>query len=303
LIGYYKPRAEYSLEDSYATGNVVSTGSLTIYCSAGGLIGFWDQYGLASDGHIKNVYSTGSVSAPNLPAEAVGGLIGQINYGTGVVALNAYWDTETSGQATSAGGAVGKTTAELQTLATFANWSIATPAAYTDEVWYLVPGKDYPRLAWQGLPAPEEPTPTPTATSGTLPGPLPVRFVVQTYAGQPLANITVTATPLESTGPWSWLYDLFGISGDADLTGTVLAGTTDSGGGIVFPLIKTVKYRVDVTDASRGINTSITLYPQEDAVVISVWPQEPAGPRATSHSTPRRRPGAPGSGSATRPPA
>ncbi len=275
LIGYYEPRAEHSLEDCYATGNVVSSGSSTDYCSAGGLVGLWDQYYLVLDGHIKNVYSAGSVSAPNLPAEAVGGLIGQIDYGTGVVATAAYWDTETSGQATSAGGATGKTTAELQTLATFAGWNIATPAAYTDEVWYIVPGEDYPRLAWQGLPAPEEPTPT--ATSGTLPGPLPVRFVVQSYTGQPLANITVTATPLESTGPWAWLYDLFGISGDADLNGTVLAGTTDTGGGIVLPLIKTVKYRVDVTDASRGIDTSITLYPQEDAVVISVWPQEPAG--------------------------
>ena len=277
LIGYYEPRAENSLEDCYATGNVVSSGSYAGYCSAGGLIGLWDQYQLVLDGHIKNVYSTGSVSAPNLPAEAVGGLIGQIDYGTGVVATAAYWDTETSGQATSAGGAVGKTTAELQTLATFANWSIATPATYTDEVWYLVPGKDYPRLAWEGLPTPEEPTPTATPTPGTLPGPLPVRFVVQTYTGQALDNITVTATPLESTGPWSWLYDLFGISGDADLNGTALAGTTDTGGGIVFSLIQTVKYRVTVTDASRGIDTSITLYPQEDAVVISVWPQEPAG--------------------------
>lgn len=275
LIGYYEPRAEYSLDDCYATGNVVSSGSDARYCSAGGLIGLWDQYELVLDGHIKNVYSAGSVSAPNLPAEAVGGLIGKIKYGTGVVATAAYWDTETSGQAASAGGAVGKTTAEMKTIATFAGWNIATPAEYTDEVWFIVEGEDYPRLAWQGLPAPEEPTPT--ATSGTLPGPLPVRFVVQTYAGQPLENITVTATPLESTGPWAWLYDLFGISGDADLNGTVLAGTTDSGGGIVFPLIKTVKYRVTVTDASRGIDTSITLYPQEDAVVISVWPQEPVG--------------------------
>ena len=220
-----------------------------------------------------NCYSTGLVTATNVPddlIEYLGGFSGD-----GDVPSSCFWNTETSGQAASTGGAVGKTTAELQTLATFAGWNIATPAAYTDEVWYIVEGEDYPRLAWQGLPAPEEPTPT--ATSGTLPGPLPVRFVVQSYTGQPLANITVTATPLESTGPWAWLYDLFGISGDADLNGTVLAGTTDTGGGIVLPLIKTVKYRVDVTDASRGINTSITLYPQEDAVVISVWPQEPAG--------------------------
>ncbi|HQN91490.1 MAG TPA: GLUG motif-containing protein, partial [Methanoculleus sp.] len=177
LIGYYEPRADYSLEDCYATGNVVSSGSSTNYCSAGGLIGLWDQYNLVLDGHIKNVYSTGSVSAPNLPAEAVGGLIGQIDYGTGVVATAAYWDTETSGQAASAGGAVGKTTAEMQALATFANWSIATPAEYTDEVWFIVEGEDYPRLAWQGVPSVSPPPVasfTASPTSGTAP--LTVQF-------------------------------------------------------------------------------------------------------------------------------
>jgi len=273
LIGNYDP-SEGVIEDSYATGSVVCRG-VESYCSAGGLIGAWDQHSLISGEYVKNSYSSGRVEVSNLPPEAAGGAIGKV-FNPGVGAIATYWDTETSGQAASAGGAVGKTTAEMKTIATFAGWNIATPAEYTDEVWFIVEGEDYPRLAWQGLPAPEEPTPT--ATSGTLPGPLPVRFVVQSYTGQPLANITVTATPLESTGPWSWLYDLFGISGDADLTGTVLAGTTDSGGGIVFSLIQTVKYRVTVTDASRGIDTSITLYPQEDAVVISVWPEEGRSP-------------------------
>ena len=251
-----------SITDCYATGSVTADGGHHI----GGFAGEGSQ-------SIVNCYSTGLVTATNVPDDLIEYLGGFS--GGGDVPSSCFWNTETSGQAASTGGAVGKTTAEMKTIATFAGWNIATPAEYTDEVWFIVEGEDYPRLAWQGLPAPEEPTPT--ATSGTLPGPLPVRFVVQTYAGQPLANITVTATPLESTGPWAWLYDLFGISGDADLNGTVLAGTTDTGGGIVFSLIQTVKYRVTVTDASRGIDTSITLYPQEDAVVISVWPQEPVG--------------------------
>jgi PKD repeat protein len=251
-----------SITDCYATGSVTADGGHHI----GGFAGEGSQ-------SIVNCYSTGLVTATNVPDDLIEYLGGFS--GGGDVPSSCFWNTETSGQAASTGGAVGKTTAEMKTLATFAGWNIATPATYTGEVWYIVEGEDYPRLAWQGLPAPEEPTPT--ATSGTLPGPLPVRFVVQSYTGQPLANITVTATPLESTGPWAWLYDLFGISGDADLNGTALAGTTDTGGGIVFSLIQTVKYRVTVTDASRGIDTSITLYPQEDAVVISVWPQEPVG--------------------------
>ena len=64
--------------------------------------------------------------------------------GTGVVATAAYWDTETSGQATSQGGATGKTTAEMQTLATFADWDIATVQNHGSEVWYIADGEDYP---------------------------------------------------------------------------------------------------------------------------------------------------------------
>ena len=114
--------------------------------------------------------------------------------------------------------------------------------------------------------------------SGGVPAVAPTRFVIQTYSGQALANVTVTATPLESTGPLSWLLDLFGISGDVDINGTVLTGTTDTRGGIVLPLIRSVKYRVDVTDPARGIDTSITIYPQEDEVLLSVWPQETPSP-------------------------
>mgnify|MGYP003764676023 CR=1 FL=1 len=196
LIGYYEPRAEYSIEDCYATGAVVSSGSDARFCSAGGLIGLWNQDSLASDGQIKNVYSTGSVSAPVLPAEVVGGLIGQIKYGTGITE-DCFWDTETSGQATSAGGATGKTTAELQTLATFAGWNIATPATYTDEVWYIVEGEDYPRLAWEGLP--------------TLP---PVAaFSAAPTSG--IAPLTVQFTDASTGSPTAWSWN-FGDGGTSD---------------------------------------------------------------------------------------
>jgi hypothetical protein len=40
----------------------------------------------------------------------------------------------------------------MQTLATFADWDIADPLTYTEETWYIEPGKDYPHLAWEGVP-------------------------------------------------------------------------------------------------------------------------------------------------------
>jgi hypothetical protein len=58
---------------------------------------------------------------------------------------NSFWDTETSGQATSAGG-TGKTTAEMQTESTFtdAGWDFTT-------VWDIEDyfGINYPFLRWQ----------------------------------------------------------------------------------------------------------------------------------------------------------
>jgi hypothetical protein len=68
---------------------------------------------------------------------------------------NSFWDIETSGQSTSAGG-TGKTTAEMKNLATFAGavWDIVavdhgeTNPAYT---WNIVDGETYPFLGWQSV--------------------------------------------------------------------------------------------------------------------------------------------------------
>lgn len=99
-----------------------------------------------------------------------------------------------------------------------------------------------------------------------------LRLIVMDYVGQRFDGVTVTATPLESTGPWAWLEDLFGVPGTVDVQNEVLTGTTGSDGGIVFALIESVKYRIDITDPEQGISTSITLYPKEDEVPIYIWP-------------------------------
>jgi len=99
-----------------------------------------------------------------------------------------------------------------------------------------------------------------------------VRFVVLDYVGQRFNNVTVTATPLESTGPWAWLEDLLGIPGEVDVENEVLTGTTGTDGAIVFTMVESVKYRVDITDASQGISTSITIYPKEDEIPVYIWP-------------------------------
>jgi hypothetical protein len=75
----------------------------------------------------------------------VGGLIGEIGLSGGLPTTDVsdcFWDTQTSGQSTSAAG-TGKTTAEMKTLSTFtdAGWD------FTD-IWEM-PTSDYPRLQWE----------------------------------------------------------------------------------------------------------------------------------------------------------
>jgi len=134
--------------------NSYSTGDVEASRRAGGLIGLnsgtvsnsysrasaaaaWYAGGLVAEnsGSVSNSYSTGSVTG----TLEVGGLVGG---GPGTV-TNSFWDVETSGRTTSAGGD-GKTTAEMQDMATFvdAGWDIDTTSLAD-------PTGGYPFLAWQ----------------------------------------------------------------------------------------------------------------------------------------------------------
>lgn len=82
-----------------------------------------------NDGTITNCHSTGSVTG-----SYDGGFCGH-NDDT---ITNCFWDTQTSGQATSSGG-TGKTTAQMKAEATFTNWNF-------DTIWTINEGQDYPKL-------------------------------------------------------------------------------------------------------------------------------------------------------------
>ncbi len=86
-----------SITNSYSRANVTNNDSRTA-----GLVG-------SNTGTITKSYSVGAVSGP-----ISGGLV---SFNSGTI-TNSFWDTQTSGQATSAGG-TGKTTAEMKDEATF----------------------------------------------------------------------------------------------------------------------------------------------------------------------------------------
>ncbi|HTV30857.1 MAG TPA: MBG domain-containing protein, partial [Xanthobacteraceae bacterium] len=150
LVGIVDPGSTVS--NSYATGAVVEGSSVDV----GGLVG-------VNGGAISNSYAMGAVGGGN----EVGGLVG-INIGTisdayavgavsanfnagGLVGYNqagivtdGYWDTETSGQSTSAGG-IGMTTAQLQG---------TLPGGFGNTVWGTGAGL-YPYFLWQYPTTPE----------------------------------------------------------------------------------------------------------------------------------------------------
>jgi len=138
------------IESSYATGNVSGTQYIA------GLSG-WNYNG----GVIRDSYATGSASGSQYiaglvawnysngssvvnsyalglvtGASNVGGLVARDD-GSGVN-VNAYWNTETSGQPTSASG-TGKTTTEMKSRAAYPNHDF-------DNVWGIREGETYPYL-------------------------------------------------------------------------------------------------------------------------------------------------------------
>jgi hypothetical protein len=148
-IGGLVGKSDGQIRDSYSTSTVIG------HSSVGGLVGdnmIW-RAGWRP-GLISRCYSTGSVIGNSI----VGGLVGQNKYdeddfgpgGEGIV-TESFWDTQTSVQATSAGG-TGKTTVEMQTANTFldAGWDfVGETANGTDDIWWILEGLDYPRLWWE----------------------------------------------------------------------------------------------------------------------------------------------------------
>ena len=137
------------ITDCYATGN----SSCTTPYLMGGFVGY------ISGGTVSNCYSTGTVPASG---NFIGGFSG---YGA---ADNCFWDTETSGKATSSSG-VGRTTAQMKTQSTFsgAGWNFTTP------IWLIVGSNNngYPYLVWQqfvAVPTISSFTPTSAATGATV---------------------------------------------------------------------------------------------------------------------------------------
>ncbi len=128
------------IENSYARATVSGNDSV------GGLVGD-NTYIPRIKGTIAKSYSTSFVSGK----KNVGGLTYR-SHTAATTSDDCFWDGQTSGQSTSNGG-IGKTTAEMQTASTFLNagWDFMGETANgAEDIWWILEGKDYPRLWWEG---------------------------------------------------------------------------------------------------------------------------------------------------------
>jgi len=146
-----------TISNCYATGSVSgmmgvgglmgsNSGEISNCYSSGDVSGVYYVGGLVgeNDDTVTNCYSTGSVS----DGSCVGGLVGYNDSGT---VSASFWDTQTSGQTTSAGG-TGLPTAEMQMQVTFtdAGWDfVGETTNGTEDIWAICEGVDYPKLTWQ----------------------------------------------------------------------------------------------------------------------------------------------------------
>lgn len=125
-----------TINDCYSRASATSSNNET-----GGFVG-------KNTGTITNSYSTGVPLSQN-NNQYEGGFAGN---NTGTI-TNCFWDTQTSGQGSSAGG-TGKTTEQMTTQSTFID------AEWSNETWFMDAGfnNGYPYLHWQneGTPLPVE---------------------------------------------------------------------------------------------------------------------------------------------------
>jgi hypothetical protein len=156
LVGSNAPGG--SISDSYATGSVTGTFNGNVWGEGiGGLAG------TNSNGTIANAYSTGFVTfnaGYSGSGYGIGGLVGAVNTNAGGgTTTNSYWDTQTSGQTASAGGAA-RSTAQMKQQATFVGWDF-------QNIWSIQAGA-YPQL--RPVTSGNHLTPPPTTTNPVVPG-------------------------------------------------------------------------------------------------------------------------------------
>ena len=152
-----------TVSDSYSTGIVTRSlpadpGWTATSEHVGGFVG------RNSRGQVTNCYSTGSVHYQGVVDDPTDkGFAGWVDTEGDYLMTGNFWDTEASGQSSTAGEATGKTTVEMMNIATFTDtdtegldepWGmtgVASGETNPAYIWNIVNGQTYPFLSWQSV--------------------------------------------------------------------------------------------------------------------------------------------------------
>ena len=163
LVGLIN-RSNPQIRAAYATGAVSASGTGTN--RLGGLVGYADT-SVSNYPRIAASYAAGAVSASGSGSNTLGGLVGAVATTARPVFTNVYWDTEATGQATSAdlAGDTAQTTDALQGPTDYTDiysaWNIDADnadsdnnlATNVDDPWDFGAAGEYPVLIFGALTA------------------------------------------------------------------------------------------------------------------------------------------------------
>jgi filamentous hemagglutinin family protein len=203
-----------SVNRSFATGSITGNGGYMGGISgssyfAGGIFDSYSNVSLTNNNGryvsalvaniegstVTSSYATGKVTVSGTPPIRLGGAVALYNGGN---VSNLYWDTQTTGLATSTLG-TGQTTAQLKA---------GLPAGFDPAIWAIDPAfnNGYPYLKWQrpvAVTAPAvvafgvvTPTPTPTPTPVPTPTPTPTPTPMPTPSPVPAPTPAPTPKPV-----------------------------------------------------------------------------------------------------------
>lgn len=138
--------ADVTVRNCYTTTAVIERGSFQDGFGIAGFVGTLNQVSAGGSVVFTNCYAAGSVTS-GAPGTYSGGWCG-FNNSTFTV-TNCFWDTTTTGYATSTNG-TGMTTANMKTLSNFSSWDISSETSYNYPTkWFMRDGKYYPKLSIQ----------------------------------------------------------------------------------------------------------------------------------------------------------
>ena len=184
-----------SVLQSYATGPVNGASNV------GGLVGFNDTWFNFSSG-VTNAVNTVGITNPLGIADVLGsvsqsyaigavagtsGVGGLIGSNSGNAQTSSYWDTVTTGQATSAGG-TGLTTAQF---------NAGLPSGFDPAVWVRNPNANngYPFLSWQTVVVTTPPPPPPTVPVTNVPPQTPSALPIGLIASATVQPTQILGSP------------------------------------------------------------------------------------------------------------